>query len=292
MRNLLKLMIVMILFTVMSCDKDKDKSEITGPKCLLTKRTFITATSTDVITFQYDSKRRLIGSVEGNLTYKIEYNSDGKLSKIFGYENGENDKLDEDCAQYTWTATTLTESYMYKDTVGNWVEDDNKKVFNIDADGNVIKSIFYYKVDGEWIEGKNYLVSIWFDGNLIKNEGWRSEDNPQIGKTLISDMFFNSTYPGSLKSMSDVFSFSNTFSYDEKNNAYTSVEALFGIGYVSKNNVVKRVFAWGDSVNGGSEVRNYTYEYNSDGFPTKIFEEFVIGENTIKNEIMLEYSCN
>lgn len=289
LKNLFLLVMAGCLILASACNKDKNDPEDEKLACLLTKITWINDDSAnDVTTLMYDADRRLV-KITGDTQSEymtIEYNTEGKISKIASYESD----IEDWHTNLIWTSNSMTAISEYKDD-GVWVTDDYKTVIEFDADEQITKIGWFEKNEDSWV-ADDYELFTWSNKNITKSEHWNSDKKKSnFEKRFVNRLFRYKGNSSLQKSVTDSKSSNTTYEYDDKNNAYASLGFLRDIAGLNKNNVTKEVYTrLGD--NQYSRTTNYSYEYNDKGFPTKITETQTSSYgNTYTYVVLLEYDC-
>ena len=184
------------------------------------------------------------------------YNTNNQLVKMENYDDG---LLDDDYATFEYTDNLLT-------TINNY-------------DGSTLESVttLKYVTDKRVIEyssdeeGDAYKTTYTYDskGNVTKEE------------------YFNSN------ALTSSITYEN---YDDKHTPYSVLKGVPNVitGNLSQNNAGKMTYSYDSDGDGviqpgeSSDVTTYTYEYNSDGYPTKITETDVDGDTDVT---ALTYQC-
>ena len=279
-------MMIVIFIALTSCEKDDNNGgDNNKAACLLTKATWSNSEDnrTESLTFKYDSNNRCIKVESNDFALNIEYNSNYKVSKISSsdYESA-----------FTWTASTLTKISKYKEGE-DWIASNYKIVYNLDADGKVTKEQYYNKQeDSSWIASDRYYKYTWLGGNLVQQECWNTDDSSKKNKSLLFNKLFGITKTNTLKSVNDKIDYTVNYEFDDKHNAFSSVGMSWDVGIeieapgqVTKNNVKK--------ASSGDSYVIYTYEYNDNGFPTKVSHiDGTESGGTATYTTVYEYNCN
>jgi hypothetical protein len=295
MKNLNKLFVVLcigLLLFATSCDKATEGDPNGGGSAfLLTKITWQWVneegiTENDIATLEYDSQSRLSKIKEiydDTTTYEsiLTYDANGKLSQEMELDNG----VETDKTTYTWTATNVTELYSSKE--GNVWVDDYKYVSELNSDGLITKEEEFYKQDNVWLSDSYYLYT-WANGNNTKEEEWYLGNMKSSVIKHLKSRHHKDLNVSGLKSANDTKQSTYTYMYDDKNNAFSSLGFWDGTEALNKNNVTKSTRSYAGQPD---EVDTYTYEYNSDNYPTKSTATYPNGDGTTDTEIALfEYT--
>jgi YD repeat-containing protein len=232
-----------------SCSKDDDKAanpnNPSGQKCRITSDNENNGEEESI--YEYDSQGRLIkqsykegGKLEPYYeTY--EYNNAGYISKITEWDSAGVDGY---------------ELYTYN-TDGR---PTRREVFYDDGSGIALQSINTY----EYNESKRLIRRNRYDGstpNVI--------DEYQIityptGNTARDQSFSDMNNDGTpeLESTTD-------YTFDDKKSPQLLLGVAFEDEFISEHNSIKEVYSYPGNPS-ASRTRTYTYEYNAEGFPTKM----------------------
>lgn len=248
---------LLVLFAVVACD-DKDEEAATPDP---------TVSASCRITQIADDDEEVS---------KIEYNNAGYITKVT--------ETDEDDEVYTTT-------FIY-DANNRLIKEENREDGDLDDyrtfayTNNLVTSSTYYDVE----DGSEYTTTYKYDANNRKIEETDEDDykntytydaNGNISKI---ESFYN-----------NVVSYRQIFeNYDNKPSYYSALKGLPSVYFdASKNNPGKTTYYSDRDGNGTidatpNDVIDYTYKYNSNGFPTEIKE--TSGTDTYTTT--LTYQCN
>lgn len=180
-------------------------------------------------------------------SYTITYNSSNQATKHTNTTKNENTSI-------TWNAGKVSEVVM--DSAGN-----NQMKMTIGYTGSQIQKIKIYQYSGSsW----SYVANMHFvyntDGKIIEKKTTDTTDATTYEKEVY-------TYTGNnittiVETDGSGSSTTTTLTYDDKKNPmYGMGLEMFESDFISVNNVLTEVE--------GGNTTTYTYEYNSNGYPTK-----------------------
>jgi len=273
----------LFMFTI-SCDKDKTENKTepeVSEKCHLTQIKW--QEDDDVVRFEYDNNNRLVKIVEGDGYYElISYNSQNQIEKIVSIDEGEEYLR----AFYNWEVKKLTITSEAKTEEGVWEQEQYKTIADLDANGHTTKERHLRLTESEWVE-YYYLDLTWIDGNLIRSEYWRDHDVKETKAPLIDRMNFFNLFSYSSKDF--VKEGTTTIEYDDKNNLFGAFVGYYDINQ-SKNNILKLTTT---NTNGeATEFLENTYDYNDEGYPSKMVMRWVYFDTEDISTVFLEYDCH
>jgi hypothetical protein len=242
------LLMVMAIF-LFSCSKDEKKSDETTIPTVTKKYLISTVKLNDFLYEEgsYDTSGKLIKYVnhggEPQMTFYIDitYNTNGSIKEMKSYKNS---VLDQ-----TITVESNSDNKPIKFTIRGG--DTNGLIFDYDANKRVTKINYY--------NGGTFDISNMY-GYVVLTYN--------TGSNVAKEVFYE--LPADKRYEYD-------FEYDAKNSLFTVNEILWlyysvywdndGMCYLfSRNNVTKSTFATATP----PEVTDYVYEYNTDGYPTKL----------------------
>lgn len=279
------LAIVFIGLTLNSCVKDpEDLDTELDLSCLLTYY------SGDVwsYNFYYDNQKRLNSVTyyyDGTQsTYETTQYSGGQVSQMTKYQNGSPTFYEE----YTF-GNNLTVEYYTTDEFGNWYLED-RYIYTYFSSGLIKQRDWYHDTnDGNGLRQYGYRKYTWSNNNISKREYWFS--NKKIANIDRINKYDPIEYMDrNLKSTTDELSYTATFQYDSKNNAFASIGLFFLDTPLTKNNVTRATYNYND---GRVNRSVFTYSYNADGFPDYRTEVYTPdGEEPQNYENYFSYQCN
>ncbi len=287
-RKVSTLLIAGLFLFASACKKDV-KEPLSSTDCLLTKITWKSDSggSDDIISFTYDENRRPISAnetYEGTVsTVTIEYSTDGKIAQIVFSED--NEIVSRNI--YTWTTSSLTVKEELKNDIGEWESGSWKDVALLDELGKVIEVQYYIFGESDFVK-YSYDKYTWNSENISNSENWDVSFGTvkKIGK--LKQLFLNK--PQNIEKSTDDAKYSNTvYEYDDKPNAFSTMNFLYDVAYITKNNILKQTINFEDGSQ--SQILNYTYEYNEYGLPTKQTISMNTFGTSYTSETLFEYEC-
>ncbi len=223
---------------LVSCDKDDDtKSQ---------EKKFVPIKITeyegdyveDETLFEYDVNNKLIKREYDEYYYEtFEYDTEGRLNKMKTYED--NSLFVYDTYEYNNSDQVIKiQSYNNEDEARSYY------IHEYDTEGNVVKKT-KYSADGTLVE--YYTYSHDSNGNIINEKYYWADYTSGVVST---DQYEEWTY-----------------TYDDKNNVYKSVNLPF-MWESTVNNPLTTIFTehYGDNY---TDTYTNVYEYNEDNYPTE-----------------------
>jgi hypothetical protein len=277
--KLLKLLFVLLmgvsLSMATSCNKDDDDNDNNDggdnppapTKCYIKKSINDDSTYT-VLEYNSDHKVTKVtdykkdGSVEG-VTF-ISYNSDGMMNMFVMVENGD---------------TTMKMKMSHSGT-----KLDSTDLFVDMGAGLKMFSRFVYVYNGNKLAAMLTKADPLGTGFVVvsKNEYTFNGDNVSMIKEMQMDV------------TSGTFKLNSTteYTYDDKKNPYVGIGVDYLMGeaqFISVNNPLKMTYKDDTGTVDNDESEDYTYEYNSNGYPTKVTAKSFSGSST--DVTTNEYDC-
>ncbi|MCF6241448.1 MAG: hypothetical protein L3J74_08910 [Bacteroidales bacterium] len=271
--NLIFILLISVFFS--SCDKDENVDPDL-PACKLTKETFVVGNDQSSVTYTYDDSGRLIKLVEKDGAYSLSlnfnYNEKGQIIEIYGIDNDVEFK-----GTCTWENNLWSTVFTMKDG-DNWIETEWKPVVKFNDSNQIIEYMDYEKNQTGAFELYRKDVYTWENGNITSTAVTIYSTAKRVTRKILKRK--NKQF------LAD-YSYTTTYTYDDKNNAYASVGIMNVIWNelpVTKNNVIKEEM---NSAQGFNTIE-YTYEYNDKVFPVKLTSSNMDEGNYIE----FEYECN
>ena len=266
---------VILLFTS-SCDKKEDTNykPVSRVKQIISEYVGLPPLFTlykDTLHFEYNDHNQLtaISNYKIQEFYTFKYNQDGTISEAKFISDEETDVT----TFFEWTGNSVTMNEI--DNV------QNKKVFELNSDGQIERIETYSLYLEEWI-AVNYTINSWVEGNLISSEKWESDYAHSSGKSVercklipyepIKDSHtIEALHIGAKKDL--LFLYKEQYTYDNMKNPFKDIQVfqfIKGSSYNSKNNIHSAAYFYFDSdgIIYYSQKAEYTYSYNRDSYPT------------------------
>lgn len=286
--NKLKMWLFMpgiVAITVLSCTKDeKDNVEVSAPSA---EGTAIIAGTKSCVLLKF--------IYEGGDYETIEYDSKNRPVKINYFDSGTADGY----AKITYTATDVLMEYYNDKNVK-----DETYTYKLGSNGFIVSSSnIYTYASGSFTVTVNTTSTNAHnsDGYLIKEEFSSVTSSIQpgfVGATEKSSSTYTYTN-GNLTSAKfegngNISTISYEYDVDKINNLPVSDDEIltFLIGKKNKNLLKKETY----TSSGGSDVSNYSYNFNADGLVSKqtrvsIYKQTGMPEQTYTDSYQFEYSC-
>ncbi len=269
MKRNLKIYLAAFMFinAFSSCVKEKETRQIENDfECAL----IYLQADTYSYEFSYDNEKRLINATYNNYAstpaiYEATDFYNGKVSKYQASTDG----YDYFYETYSWGRNELTIFYYEKDDFDNYFL-ETKYVFTYDSQGQVIQRD-WYRDSGSGLQLVGIRKYTWYNGNITKREYWFPNKKMGIENLPIADSYNSFS---KFKSMDETWSYTVTFTYDNKPNAKASLGLFWVDDSFSKNNVTSATYEYAD---GSFAVSNIAYTYNSDGYPEYSYETYQFG---------------
>jgi len=295
-----KVILILLLFPSFILFSCKDNNESFAPANALKRLTTTYDSETSSTLVKYDSQGRIskfeyfgedLNSREGYA--KISYNTDGGVKDIVEYDQDGEQIFKE---IYNYSANQVTSiSYVNEES---WIEEGKYTIyynlsglpekfeeFSMDYEG-------WYKTDSctyNW-EGDNLIQKKSYDINVYKklnqNYSQKRSSKTKLFKSILNKVI-GLNYKGMNRKVSEPYAVTN-FEYDNAINPFWSLSVISvwePVSFIvySKNNATSSTIVYSDSY---TSSITYTYEYNSNNYPTKVtFEE----DEEYGMEIKFEY---
>jgi hypothetical protein len=244
MRTKILILLCVVMFT--ACKKNRNAEPIVDPKTYMYKLTTYIGTET----WAYDTQNKPTSMVSAS-TYEL---TDPSYTYKINSINNEGAVID---AVYDYVST---------------LKPDIRELKTYNTEGNLIRTTSFINTTGlsEGYTTYEYL------SNEIKTTTYNASNiltsstlytKSADGKNIVEIKKYNGT--GALQSRS-------TYSNFDIKKSYALLYPLgYGLGIVNTNNYLTVIF-YNASI-GVTNTTNYTYEYNTDGYPTK---RIMVGSNT------------
>jgi len=250
MKNAAKLSLLIIFALLNSCSKSNDDKKTPDPNPVVKHKYLTQEGSTN---YTYDSNKRLISASSGSAVTTYAYYDDGTLYLVTQTSG---------TSKTTWETTYNSDKKLssikiisYKNDL---VQSNNTATFTYNDKGQLTQ----VKRDGDG--GLGITRFTYNDKNVL------TQTNANDGSTVTD------------------------YTYDDKKSRYTNMNATVknyvtgGFDYIVPNNVIKASAYSGVTLQ--TTVYDYTYTYDSDGYPTSRTMTFKVGSQTITNTSAYTYT--
>jgi YD repeat-containing protein len=256
-----------------SCSKEDDKpttpNDPTNPgsqKCIITSAIETESSGTYEILFDYNGQRQITkasykedGVLETS-TDVFEYNSGGRISKITEMDGTTVDGF----TTYTYNSDGLLirrESH-YSNTTGGQPTLQTIRTYEYDNNKKLVRFNSYDGATPTVVEG--YSTYTYPSSNTATEKSFYSQSSGGT-PTLTS---------------------TTNYTFDDKKSPQQILGVFWEDEFVSEHNITREEYI---SASGGTpDVSTYTYEYNAEGFPTKMTSNYTGSTPDVLN---LNYNC-
>ncbi|MBK0403200.1 hypothetical protein I5M27_09400 [Adhaeribacter sp. BT258] len=256
-----------------SCGKDDDKTATpnnpnnpgnpSNQKCRITNAM---EDDGDETIFEYDSQRRLI---------KQSYKDNGVLDTY--YDTYEYNAAGYISKSIEWEGTKMEEYSLY--TYNNDGRLTKRESFYNNGTSVVLDDIITYEYDSnKRLIKKNYYG----DASLSVIEEYSTYSYPSAN-TAREMSYYDRDGDGTVEHASTA-----DYTFDDKKSPQLLLGVAFDDEFISEHNVTREVYT-DPSGTGTPSIYTYSYEYNAEGFPTKITVNYTGSSPDITT---ISYNCN